>query len=109
MSHSSQSKKFIIIYITYPNLKEAKRVTGILLERRLIACANYFPVASVYRWEGKVENAKEVVSILKTKKANWEKVKKAVEARHPYETPCIMKLEVESNEAFADWIEKETK
>src|SRR3989338_3831557 len=119
MSHSSQSKKFIIIYITYPNLKEAKRVTGILLKQRLIACANYFFVESSYRWlatsrasdggKGKVENAKEVVSILKTKKANWEKVKKAVEARHPYETPCIMKLEVESNEAFADWIEKETK
>src|SRR3990167_7198766 len=99
MSHSSQSKKFIIIYITYPNLKEAKRVTGILLERRLIACANYFPVASVYRWEGKVENAKEVVSILKTKKTNWTKVKKAVETVHPYEIPCIMKLEVESNKA----------
>jgi len=102
-------QKFIIIYIAYPNLKEAKRVTGMLLKRRLIACANYFPVASVYRWKGKVENAKEVVSILKTKRTNWGKVKKAVEARHPYETPCIMKLEVESNEAFADWIEKETK
>jgi len=109
MSHSSQSKKFIIIYITYPNLKEAKRVTGMLLEQRLIACANYFPVASVYRWEGKVENAKEVVSILKTKKADWGKVKKAVEALHSYEVPCIMEIEAEFNKAFADWIEKETK
>ena len=102
-------QKFIIIYIAYPNLKEAKRVTGILLKQRLIACANYFPVASVYRWKGKVENAKEVVSILKTKRTNWGKVKKAVEAIHPYETPCIMKLEVEANKSFADWIEKETK
>ena len=48
----------IIIYIAYPNLKEAKRVTGMLLKRRLIACANYFPVASVYRWKGKVEESK---------------------------------------------------
>jgi len=100
--------KSIIIYITYPNLKEAKRVTGILLKQRLLACANYFPVASVYRWEGKVENAKEVVSILKTKKTNWTKVKKAVEAMHPYEIPCIMKIETEFNRAYADWIEKET-
>lgn len=36
------------------------------------------------------------------------KVKKAVEAIHPYEIPCIMKLEVESNEAYAAWIKKET-
>ncbi|MDP3957282.1 MAG: divalent-cation tolerance protein CutA [bacterium] len=110
--------KSIIIYITYPNLKEAKRVTEALLKERLIACANYFPVESVYRWlatslasdgsKGKIENAKEVVSILKTKKSNWMKIKKVVEALHPYETPCIMKLEVESNKAFANWIEKET-
>lgn len=111
--------KFIIIYITYPNLKEAKRVARKLLEKRLIACANYFSVASSYWWPAstkhrrgekeKIGNTKEIVSILKTKKANWAKVKKSVEVTHPYEIPCIMKLEVESNKAFANWIEKETK
>lgn len=101
--------KFIIIYITYPNLKEAKRVSNVLLKEKLIACANYFPIGSSYWWKGKIENAKEVVSIVKTTKTNWVKVKKAVLAVHPYETPCIMKFEVESNKAYADWIKKETK
>ncbi len=32
-----------------------------------------------------------------------------VEAIHPYETPCIMKFEVEANKAYADWIHNETK
>lgn len=40
------------------------------------------------------------------KELNWMKVKKAVEAIHTYETPCIMKLEVGSNPSCAVWIEK---
>lgn len=101
--------KFIIIYITYPNLKEAKKVAGELLKKRLIACVNYFPIESAYWWNGKITNSKEIVSIVKTKKENWTKVKKAVEVIHSYETPCIMKIETESNKSYADWIKKETK
>lgn len=101
--------KFIIIYITHSNLKEAKKVAEVLLQDKLIACVNYFPIESAYWWQGEITNAKEIVSIVKTRKENWIKVKKAVEALHPYETPCIMKFEVESNKAYADWIKKETK
>lgn len=111
--------KFIIIYITHSNLKEAKKVAEALLEKKLVACVNYFPIESSYWWpasttlqrgeKGKITNAKEIVSLVKTKKENWTKVKKAVEAMHPYETPCIMKMEVESNKSYADWINKETK
>ncbi|MGB4833586.1 MAG: divalent-cation tolerance protein CutA [Candidatus Moraniibacteriota bacterium] len=101
--------KFIIIYITFPNRKEAKQIVESLIDKKLVACANYFPIESVYWWKDEITNAKEIVSIVKTRKSNWAEVKKAVEAMHPYETPCIMKLEVESNTAYADWIHNETK
>jgi periplasmic divalent cation tolerance protein len=111
--------KFIIIYITHKNMKEAKKVAEALLKERLIACVNYFPIESSYWWpatslasdrgKGKIEHAKEIVSLVKTKKANWTKVKKAVEAMHPYETPCIMKLDVSANDTYAQWIHNETK
>lgn len=101
--------KFIIIYITHKNMKEAKKVAETLLHKKLIACVNYFPIESSYWWKGKITNAKEIVSLVKTKQENWVKVKKAVEAMHPYEVPCIMKLEVESNKSYAEWIKGETK
>ena len=101
--------KFIIIYITYPNLKDAKKVSEVLLKEKLIACVNYFPMESSYQWKGKIESAKEIVAIAKTRKENWAKVKKSVEKLHSYEVPCIMKIEVEFNKAYADWILKETK
>ncbi len=101
--------KFIIIYITHKSLKEAKKVAEHLLEKKMIACVNYFPIQSSYWWNGKIENAKEIVSLVKTKKENWTKIKKEVEKIHPYDVPCIMKIEVEANGDYARWIEKETK
>jgi periplasmic divalent cation tolerance protein len=100
---------FIVIYITHKNKAEARKVAESLLRERLIACVNYFPIESSYWWKGKIVTAKEIVTLVKTKKENWAKVKKAVEAIHPYETPCIMKLDVESNLSYSKWIADETK
>lgn len=101
--------KFIIIYITHKNTTEAKRVATHLLNKRLIACVNYFPIESAYWWKKGVENAREVVTLLKTRKEHWKQVRDEVEKIHPYTTPCIMKIEVEANKEYADWILKETK
>ena len=99
---------FIVIYITHKNKKEAKKVAEALLRDRLIACVNYFPIESSYWWKEEIVTAKEIVTLVKTKKENWTKVKKVVEAIHPYETPCIMKLDAESNTSYAQWIKNET-
>ena len=99
----------IIIYITNPNLKEAKKIGSVLLKKKLIACVNYFPIESSYQWKGKIETSKEIVSLLKTRKENWEKVKREVKKIHPYETPCIIKIKAEANGKFVKWIKEETK
>lgn len=104
-----EKTKFIIIYITHKNLSEAKKIAKSLLRDKLIACVNYFPIESSYWWKGKITTTKETVTLVKTRKENWLKVKKAVLAIHPYETPCIMKLDVESNESYAKWIQEETR
>ena len=59
---------FIVVYITHANLKNAKKISDELLKKRLIACANYFPIQSSYWWKGKIENSDEIVSIVKKKK-----------------------------------------
>ncbi len=90
--------KFILIYTTYKNMEEAQKVAGLLLNEKLIACANFFPITSTYSWKGKVETAEEIVAILKTMAENWQTVRDAVLADHSYETPCVIKLaEVEAN------------
>ncbi|MBU0619585.1 divalent-cation tolerance protein CutA, partial [Patescibacteria group bacterium] len=54
----------IIIYITHPDLKTAKKIVASLMQSRLVACGNFFPIQSSYWWKGKIENSKEIVSIV---------------------------------------------
>ncbi len=100
---------FIIIYVTYPNMEEATKIVSHLLQKKLIACANYFPIRSSFWWKGKIDNSDEIVSILKTKKENWEIIKSEIKKMHSYETPCIMKLDAEANTEYELWVNSETK
>jgi periplasmic divalent cation tolerance protein len=99
---------FILIYVTFPNIKEANKVSTHLLKKKLIACANSFSITASSCWTGKVEQVDEVVSILKTRKTNWKKVEAEIKKIHSYKVPCIMKLEVESNKEYEEWVNKET-
>lgn len=100
---------FIFIYITNPTKKEAKKIARYLLKRRLIACANIFPINSLYWWEGKIVDNNEFVLIVKTTKNNFGKVKKEVEKIHSYKIPCIIKIPGIANKKFFNWIKKEIK
>lgn len=100
---------FIFVYVTNPDEKVAKRIANHLLKKRLVACANIFPVDSAYWWKGKIENEEEYVLIAKTKKGNWEKVKREIKKIHPYSVPCITKINVSANKEYEKWLIKEVK
>lgn len=55
--------KILLLYVTHKNKEEAEKVSKYLLEKRLIACVNYFPIESSYWWKGKVENSEEIVTL----------------------------------------------
>ena len=100
---------FIIIYVTYPNIEEANKAITHLLEKKMIACANTFPIKATSCWTGKIEECDEIVAILKTKKESWKEVKSEVKKIHSYKVPCIMKLGVEANEDYESWVKSEVK
>jgi len=96
-----------MVYITNKDETEAKKIAQHLLDKKLIACANIFPINSVFLWKGKLKDTKEVVAIVKTKKENFEKVKNEVMKIHSYECPCIAKIDAEANKEFENWVMKE--
>ena len=100
---------FIFVYITNPTEKEAKKIAKHLLKKRLIVCANIFPINSLYWWQGKIIDDNEFVLIAKTTKNNFEKVKKEVEKIHSYKIPCIIKISVSSNKKYSNWLKREIK
>lgn len=89
-------------------MEEAEKISTHLLQEKMIACVNFFPIKSSYRWKGNIESSDEIVSLLKTKSENWEKVRDEIKKIHQYETPCIIKMSVEANDEYESWIKKET-
>lgn len=100
---------FLLFYITHPDEATARRVSEHLVNERLAACANVFPIASAYWWQGAMQREGEWVSIVKTRLDLEEKLEAEVQKIHPYEVPCILRFEVRANEAYENWIKNETK
>jgi periplasmic divalent cation tolerance protein len=99
----------IIIYVTCVSKEEARKIADYLLDEKLIACANILDSFSMYRWEGRIEQQPESIMLLKTTEGKYEKVKKAVEKLHSYDTPCILKVPVGANEKYLKWLEREVR
>jgi len=95
---------FVFIYTTASSKEEAQKITRHLLKKKLIACANIFPITSVYEWKGKIRDQGEVAMILKTLKTKSAAVKKEIEQIHSYDVPCIAEIDVKVNDAYARWI-----
>jgi periplasmic divalent cation tolerance protein len=95
-----------LFYVTCPDTETAKKISMILLEERLIACANILPgMESLYWWEGKIDSAKEVVLILKSTTIVSSRIIARVESLHPYNTPCILTLPIENgSESYIRWL-----
>ncbi|QRG06594.1 divalent-cation tolerance protein CutA [Xanthobacter dioxanivorans] len=98
-----------LVYSTFPSREAAEEVARALLDARLVACANILPgMVSLYRWEGAIARADEVVLLLKTSAARAGEVVEAIRARHPYEVPAILVLPVDGGSpAFLGWIAAE--
>lgn len=99
-------ERAVFVYTTYPSVVEAETTGNALVEARLAACVNILPgMISVYRWHGAVERGEEAVMIIKTRASLAESVCASVKATHPYDTPSIVVLPVETvDERYFAWI-----
>ncbi|MCL5264821.1 MAG: divalent-cation tolerance protein CutA [Chloroflexi bacterium] len=98
----------ILIYVVCANLDEAREISRHLLEQRLAACTNCFPIESAYWWEGKIVEDDEVVLIAKTVPGNFEAVAEAVLKLHSYQVPCIISIPVDKVESrYLRWLRGE--
>ncbi len=99
---------FLLFYITHPDEKTARDISNHLVEQQLAACANIFPISSAYWWQGSVQQEDEWVSIVKTRIDLEQRLEEEVEKIHPYQVPCLMRVEVRANAAYERWILEST-
>ena len=101
----------VMLYTTFPSLVEAEKAGRTLVENALAACVNILPgMVSHYRWQGAVERGEEAVMLIKTRASLAEPVRAAVKGSHPYDTPAILVMPIESvDETYFAWIMASTK
>jgi periplasmic divalent cation tolerance protein len=100
----------MFIYVTAGDVEEARRIGRQVVEEQLAACANILSgMTSIFRWQGKVEEASEALLVLKTTEQKLDSLIARVKSLHSYECPCIEALPVvEGNRDFLEWVVRET-
>lgn len=91
---------------TFPEMETARRIAQQLITENLAACANLVPaVESIYCWQGKVENAAEVLGLFKTTVNCYPAFQERLKELHPYEVPEILCLRIEGGlQDYLDWV-----
>lgn len=100
----------IVVYCTVPNKKLAKDITKVIMRHKLAACVSMIDrVQSVFSWDGEICEEKEILMMIKTRRANYGKVKLVIEDMHSYSVPEIIALPiVDCSEDYLKWLVKET-
>jgi periplasmic divalent cation tolerance protein len=94
------------VYMTAGGIDEARRIGGHLVSGKLAACVNILEgMNSLYVWEGKLQDDREVVLIAKTTAARVDELVETVCRLHSYDCPCVLVLPVTGgNTEFLNWI-----
>ncbi|MCX7898287.1 MAG: divalent-cation tolerance protein CutA [Rhodocyclaceae bacterium] len=101
----------LLVLTNLPDAESAQRLAKRLIEARLAACINLLaPCASIYRWQGAIEEATEIPLLIKTTRARYAALEAMIRAEHPYEVPEIIAMPIEAG--FTDylaWLSAETR
>jgi periplasmic divalent cation tolerance protein len=95
-----------LVLITCGNVDEARAIARSLVENRLAAGAQLFPIESVFRWQGQIVEDSEVLVLAKTREDRFDSLRAMVEEIHSYQVPPMVMLDMSSaNQPYLDWID----
>ncbi len=100
----------VVILSTAPDAEEGERLARALVEERLAACVSRVAgMRSLYRWEGEIEDAEEILLIIKTHASRAPDLTRRLRELHPYQVPEILVLPAAAGlGSYLDWVRSET-
>jgi len=90
--------------------EEAKKIASALVEKRLAACVQIVgPISSTFRWEGRVQEAEELLLLCKVPAERLDEAISLIEGLHNYDVPEVLAFEVtHGSRSYLEWVAAET-
>ena len=104
------TQKARLVLSTAGSREEAESIAESLVDLGLAACVNLIPgLTSIYRWQGSIERAEEILLIIKTTEARLAALEAALRELHSYEVPEVIVLAPEGGaEDYLAWLTAST-
>ena len=101
--------EYCVVFITTEGEQQGRAIAERLLERKLCACVNLVPnVDSRFWWKGQLDQAREALLVVKTRRSELEELGRVVREAHSYEVPEIIALPIIwGSPSYLDWIGRE--
>jgi periplasmic divalent cation tolerance protein len=94
-----------IVYTSTNSKKNARDISTALLNKKLAACIQSFPMSSTYEWQGEIVEDEELLMLIKIKAAYYDEVERVICETHDYDVAEVMMTDVcKGNPAYLDWI-----
>lgn len=103
-------EKLFVVYTTFSDEKDAKKVAKRVLKKRLAACVQISSkIKSLYWWKDEIEQSTEYIVSLKVLAKDYPKLEKFLKKHHPYDVPEIVAFAAKKVEQdYLEWVIEET-
>lgn len=97
----------VFIHTTCATKEEAESLGKLIISKKMGACVHYWPIRSMYTWEGEFKRMEEVMMVITTFEPKLEEVNDLISKHHSYSTPLIAGVDVRRiNRAYKEWMTK---
>ncbi len=98
-------QQICMIKTSVASQQDARKLARDAIAAHMAACIQITgPGESIYRWQGKLEQAEEWYLSIKTSKQKQPALVDWLMQQHPYEMPEIICTDGDATDSYADWL-----
>lgn len=106
---SEKPGTFGVVLVTTGTELEARAIAQTLVQSNLAACVNFYPIQSIYVWQGKTHQDPEWQLVIKTDLRRFAELEAKIQEMHSYDVPEIIALPIQAgSSAYLDWMATQT-
>jgi periplasmic divalent cation tolerance protein len=95
----------ILVLVTTASKEESELIAAALVESRLAACVNIFPISSIYRWQGQIQSDSEYQLFIKTDIQLFSDIEAKIKELHSYSVPEIIAIDIVAGSgSYLNWL-----